>query len=212
MSFLKTLHAIVDEETFGFGAEALTVLPLVPGIGVVNHTHFLPLPKPLGQLFLKAGLYSQNGDFTHTWTRKAGHDNRSWLRQVWTGASNSHHTGARFWTVLDGETPVGVALLETSDETETIGRTEWGEAGALSVYLQPAYRGKGIMRAVLDHHVVPFVGNRVEEGHRMQRRVFAGAEDAAGTLLKAALLKAHVDCPVFAVHHAGPARTAALAG
>jgi GNAT superfamily N-acetyltransferase len=210
MSFLTTLHAVIDEETFGFGAEAPRVLPLAPGIGVVSHTHFLPLPRSLGSLFLKAGLFSRDGDFTHTWTRKAGHENRSWLRQVWTGESRSHHTRARFWTVLDGETPVGVALLETSDETEKAGRTEWLEAGALSVYLLPAYRGKGIMKAVVDSHVAPFIADRAEDACRLQARVFAGAEDAAGTLLEGALAKAGIDCPVLPVHHAGAVRTAAL--
>ena len=212
--FLTQLDVVLKKESFGFGDTSPQSLPLLgfSDLSVVEHFHFLPLPKILGRIFLKAELFSQKQDFTHAWQTKDRHENLSWLHKLWVSENTlDHHTSIRVWTVLKEGNPIGVVTLEQTDEVALeVGKQEFQELGALSVYLKPEFRSLGMMKAVMAQHVAPFLAEEVKLTAKSSRIPFVGAEDAAHTLLQDHFIKLAIPCAVVPFHHQSLERDAHL--
>lgn len=215
--FLSKLGPILEQETFGFGDCSIDIKPLDlkesesvknSEFEVVSHFHLLPLVKSLGRLFIQEGLFSHGQDFTHDWTSKKDHKNKSWLYRLWSAESNlSHHSRMQCWTILNQKEPIGIAVLEQTDDSGgVVGKTPLQDLGALSVYLKPSYRGQGIMKAVVKDFLVPFLRKEVLLTEKSGQTPFIGAEDAAQTLIQRSLIDCSVHCLVVPFHHKGKER------
>lgn len=211
MNFKNIVKKAVSDENFGWMTEEMChefKLSNHPTIQGLSHQHLLPLDKSVGKAFLKAELYSQGLDFTHSWQEKKDHENRSYLKRIWKGEKNlSHHDSVCCWTLLDlqnQESPIGIAVLEqTQHSLIDIGRHKAYEVGGFSVYINPLYRRKSLMKDLINEHVISILEKGVKTAQQMKATPFIGAEDAAQNLL----LQSSFDGMIIPFHHTTPERT-----
>lgn len=205
MNFLEQIKLIINEDNFGFVDYSIVKEKIINDFESIQHEHILPISRKLGKLFIEQELYSQDEDFTHTWVKKENHEHKSYLKRLWAGDENlSHHERVQCWTLLHQDKPIGVAVFEIPDEScETIDGQDYLEIGSFSVYLKPAYRGKGLVKQWIEKEITPFIQNLMLPYLKAGFHCYIGAEDAAGKLLQ----QQHLNCQIIPFHHRTIERT-----
>lgn len=168
-----------------------------------TNTYPYPLPAEIGDLFLRAEIFSQGNDFTNSACKQEGYDGISLMKRIWGGEDvfylrqmkeavittvwhDGVLQGAFLWLKpFEGEDVVVTPVLDVPKQSNYNSKFQipTSNLGAMMTFLKAPYRGHGIIKAVVKDEIMPRIEPLLKKSNQIGAFPIVSASDACNELL-----------------------------
>lgn len=159
------------------------------------------LAQDIGNWLLEHGLHSKGNDFTSEWSKDPDHVGNSTLAKIWEGSACSldeiyNHT--EVWVLLKKGKPQGVVawVHPRAHQQEWFpqdpgnprhkpkSKVSVGRLGYVMAFINPQFRGIGLLRETLSRHVLPEIEHAAQTVREQGAIPLLGGGDAMFEILR----------------------------